>query len=88
MKINIELSNKITKLLQGFGFINITYSDNPKNSFITENNDRIKPNVTSNNNMNRIRYLKTIYEWKPNPTGGKRHTKKHRVKRRKTHKKY
>ncbi len=86
MTINKDLINRITTLLQSFGFMDVEYKEDPTKSFINLENDRLKPK--SNINMNRVKKLNEMYGWNPSPTGGKRHTKKHRVKRRKTHKKY
>lgn len=76
--INDNLISKIKHLLQSFGFTNIIYMEDPTETFINLENNRLKPL------KNRTNKLNTMYSW--NPLGGKRYTKKYKVKRRKTHK--
>lgn len=76
--INDNLIGKMKQLLQSFGFKGITYMEDPTKSFINLENVRLKTNKGRANKLN------TMYSW--NPLGGKRYTKKYRVKRRKMQK--
>jgi hypothetical protein len=76
--ITDQLIKQFIEKLESFGWSNINYSGTTT-SFINLENDRLKPSA------NRLEKLNTMYTW--TNLGGKRRTKRNRVKRRKTHKK-
>ncbi len=76
--ITDQLIKQLIEKLKSFGWSNINYSGTT-NSFIKPENDRLKPS------KERLNKLNTMYIW--TNLGGKRRTKRNRVKRRKTHKK-
>lgn len=82
MKDDIPITDQLIKQfiekLKSFGWSNINYSGKTT-SFIKLENDRLKPSEE------RLKKLNTMYTW--SNLGGKRRTKRNRVKRRKTHKK-
>ena len=76
--ITDQLIEQFIKKLKKIGWSNINYSGTTT-SFIKLENDRLKPSA------NRINKLNKMYTW--SNLGGKRRTKRNRVKHRKTYKK-